>query len=156
MIPAPLLERVSHCLVTVDRTARLFSAAQAVERLETLLVIVCDEAGTLQGVVRRTDTVARISHCTGCSCTESVEAAMIVEVESCVPSDSVEDIWARMKPTGFMHLPVIGGAGRPLGVIAARDVLVTLLADREHEESLLMEYEAGIGHRQHPHEVRTP
>lgn len=147
MIPAPLLEKASHRLAMIDRTARLVSAAQAFDRPETLLVIVCDERGTLRGVISRTDIVARISHCTDCSCAESVEAAMTVEVESCVPSDSVEDIWARMKRTGFMHLPVIDSAGRPLGVIAARDVLVTLLADREHEESLLMDYIAGIGYR---------
>jgi CBS domain-containing protein len=60
------------------------------------LVIVCDEAGTLLGVVSRTDVVARISHCTGCSYTETVEAAKTVDIESCAFSDSVEDIWIRM------------------------------------------------------------
>ena len=147
MSSAPLREKASRRLVTVDRAARLVSAAQAFDRPETLLVIVCDEVGILQGVVSRTDIVSRISHCTGCSCSESVEAAMTAKVESCAPSDSVEDIWDRMKRTGLMHLPVIDGAGRPLGVLAARDVLVTLLADREHEENLLMEYVTGIGYR---------
>lgn len=52
-----------------------------------------------------------------------------------------------MKRTGFMHLPVVDGAGGPLGVLAARDVLVALLADREHEETLLMDYVTGIGYR---------
>jgi hypothetical protein len=42
---------------------------------------------------------------------------------------------------------VIDGAGRPLGVLVARDVFETLLADREHEESLLMDYVTGIGYR---------
>lgn len=76
MIPATLLERASRRLVTVDRSARLVDAAQAFDRPETLLIIVCDEGGVLRGVVSRTDIVARISHCTGCSCTESVQAAM--------------------------------------------------------------------------------
>lgn len=92
-------------------------------------------------MVSRTDIVARISHCTGCSCTESAE------VESCTPSESLDDIWTRMKRTGFMHLPVMDGTGRPLGVLAARDVLVALLADRDQEETLLMEYVSGIGYR---------
>jgi CBS domain-containing protein len=147
VIPATLLERASRRLVTVDRSARLVDAAQAFDRPETLLIIVCDESGVLRGVVSRTDIVARISHCTGCSCTESVQAAMTAEVESCTPSESLDDIWARMKRTGFMHLPVVDGAGGPLGVLAARDVLVALLADREHEETLLMDYVTGIGYR---------
>ncbi len=147
MIPATLLERASRRLVTVDRSARLVDAAQAFDRPEALLIIVCDEGGVLRGVVSRTDIVARISHCTGCSCTESVQAAMTAEVETCKPSESLDDIWTRMKRTGFMHLPVVDGAGRPLGVLAARDVLVVLLADREHEETLLMDYVTGIGYR---------
>lgn len=147
MISEPLLEKAIHRLVAVDRSARLVSAAQAFDRPETLLVIVCDEVGAMLGVISRTDIVTRISHCTGCSCTESVEAAMSADVESCAPTDSVEDIWARMKRTGFMHLPVINDAGGPMGVLAARDVLVTLLADREHEENLLMDYVTGIGYR---------
>lgn len=147
MIPATLLERASRRLVTVDRSARLVDAAQAFDRPETLLIIVCDESGVLRGVVSRTDIVARISHCTGCSCTESVQAAMTAEVATCTPSESLDDIWARMKRTGFMHLPVVDGTGRPMGVLAARDVLVALLADREQEETLLMDYVTGIGYR---------
>lgn len=147
MIPATLLERASRRLVTVDRSARLVDAAQAFDRPETLLIFVCDESGVLRGVVSRTDIVARISHCTGCSCTESVQAAMTAEVATCTPSESLDDIWARMKRTGFMHLPVVDGTGRPMGVLAARDVLVALLADREQEETLLMDYVTGIGYR---------
>lgn len=147
MIPATLLERASRRLVTVDRSARLVDAAQAFDRPETLLIIVCDESGVLRGVVSRTDIVSRISLCTGCSCRESVRAAMTAEVETCKASESLDDIWTRMKRTGFMHLPVLDGTGRPLGVLAARDVLVALLADREQEETLLMDYVTGIGYR---------
>ena len=147
MIPATLLEKASRRLVKVDRSARLIDAAQAFDRPETLLIIVCDESGVIRGVISRTDIVARISHCTGCSCTESVQAAMTAEVATCTPSESLDDIWTRMKRTGFMHLPMIDGADRPLGVLAARDVLVALLADREHEETLLMDYVTGIGYR---------
>jgi CBS domain-containing protein len=125
----------------------LITVAQAFDRPETLLIIVRDEAGVMAGVISRTDIVARIGHCSGCSCTEAVEAAMTTDVQTCAPSDPVEDIWSRMKQTGFMHMPVIDGARRPLGVLAARDVLVTLLEDREHEESLLMDYVNGVGYR---------
>jgi hypothetical protein len=61
-----------------------------------------------------------------------------------------------MKRTGFMHVPAIDGAGRPLSVLVVRDVRETLLADRKHEDSLLMDYVSGVGFRQHQHEVRAP
>jgi arabinose-5-phosphate isomerase len=72
---------------------------------------------------------------------------MTADVNACSPSDPVEDIWTRMKQTGFMHLPVIDPAKRPLGVLAARDVLETLLEEREYEETLRMDYVNGIGYR---------
>lgn len=128
-------------------SARLISVVQAFDRPETLLIIMRDEAGVMAGVISRTDIVARISHCTGRFCTEAVETAMTTYVQICVPSDPVRDIWSRMKQMGFMHMPAIDGARRPLGVLAARDVPVTLLEVREHEESLLMDYVNGVGYR---------
>lgn len=64
---------------------------------------------------------------------------MTADVKTCAPSDPIEDIWTRMKQTGFMHLPVIDTERRPLGILAARDPLETLIDEREHEESLLMD-----------------
>lgn len=147
MIPEKLLDKAARRLLVIDQSARLIAAAQTFDRPEARLVIVNDPEGIMVGVVSRTDIVARISHCTGCSCTEAVEAAMTADVKTCAPSGPVEDIWTRMKQTGFMHLPVIDTARRPLGVLAARDVLETLLDEREYEETLLMDYVKGIGYR---------
>lgn len=147
MIPASLLDKATRRLVVIDRSARVTAAAQAFDRPETRLIILNDPEGIMVGVVSRTDIVARISHCTGCSCTEAVESAMTTDVKTCAPSDPIGDIWTRIKQTGFMHLPVIDTARRPLGVLAARDVLETLLDEREHEESLLIDYVKGIGYR---------
>lgn len=147
MITVALLATARGRLVTIDKEERLIDAAQLFNRPETRLVVVCDVAGTMVGVVSRTDIVARISHCTGCTCTETVETAMTAEVNACLPSEAVENIWMRMKQTGFMHLPISDASRRPLGVLSARDVLETLLAERENEEALLMDYVTGIGYR---------
>lgn len=147
MIPASLLETARRRLVTIDLAERLVAAAQLFDRPETRLIIVRDAAGGMAGVLSRTDIVTRISHCTGCTCTEAVETAMTADVNACTPSEPVEVIWTRMKQTGFFHLPVVDPSRHPLGVLAARDVLETLLAEREHEETLLMDYVNGIGYR---------
>lgn len=147
MISKTLLETAGRRLVTVDRSARLIAAALAFDHAQIRLIVVLGAGGAMVGVVSRADIVSRISHCTGCSCTEAVETAMTAEVKTCVPSDSAEEVWNRMKQTGFMHMPVIDAARHPLGVLAARDILEALLDDREHEESLLMDYVMGIGYR---------
>lgn len=147
MIPAARLEKSGRRPFTIDRSAWRLNAAQGVDRPEIRLIVGFDVTGCIAGVVGRTDIVSRISHCTGCTCTEAVAPAMTGEVTICAPSEPVEDIWNRMKQTGFMHLPAIDAERAPLGVLAARDVLETLLADREHEESLLMDYVTGTGYR---------
>ncbi|WP_425416358.1 CBS domain-containing protein [Oricola indica] len=147
MISKTLIETAGNRLVTVDRSARLIAAAQAFDHAQTRLIVVLGAGGAIVGVVSRTDIVSRISRCTGCSCTEAVETAMTADVKTCAPSEPVEEVWSRMKQTGFMHMPVIDAARHPLGVMTARDILEALLDEREHEESLLMDYVMGIGYR---------
>jgi len=52
-----------------------------------------------------------------------------------------------MEKRGFVHVPVIDENFRPLGVINARDALRMLVANGEHESSLLRDYVMGIGYQ---------
>lgn len=147
MISETLLATARRRLVTIGDGARLTTAAGLFGNHETRLIVVCDAAGCMTGVVSRTDIVTRISRCTGCTCAETIGTAMTAPVTACRPTEAADEIWDRMKRTGFTHLPVMDAGGRPVGVLGARDVLETLLAEREQEESLLMDYVTGIGYR---------
>ena len=48
---------------------------------------------------------------------------------------------------GFVHVPVIDAAGRPSGVVNARDALRELMAEGQYEEALLRDYVMGVGYR---------
>lgn len=134
-------------LVTVSDKAQLTEAAARLGDGHTNLVVVCDDVGTMSGVVSKTDIVSRIGHCQGSSCAEMVGAVMTREVTYCRPDDALKDVWSLMKDKGFLHIPVADQDNQPLGVLTARDVLQALLGEVEYEEALLRDYVMGIGYR---------
>lgn len=67
-------------LITLAIKAPVIEAARLLCRSGTHLVVVCDAAGIMAGVLAKTDVVRQISHCTGCSCTEGVAAIMTRDV----------------------------------------------------------------------------
>ena len=47
---------------------------------------------------------------------------------------------------GLVHLPLLDGDRRPIGVVNARDALRALVQAGEYEEALLRDYVMGIGY----------
>jgi len=142
-----LLPQASQSLVKIGQDETLVAAAKRLGDPSVALVVVCDSSGRMAGVLSRTDIVARISQCTGCTCAEVAAAAMTCDVVSCIPSEPLSEVWSRMKATGHRQLPVLDLDNRPLGVLPARSVLERLLAGKDYEEELLIEYIASAGYR---------
>ncbi len=134
-------------LVTIGNKAKLLEAAALLGRGRIDLVVVCDDAGKIAGVVTRADIVSRVSQCSGHACTASVASAMSRDVTSCRPTDALETVWESMKEKGHIHVPVLDQHDRPLGTLSARDALQALLKESEYEEDLLRDYVMGIGYR---------
>lgn len=142
-----LLPVAARRLVTLIDSAPVIEAARLLSKTETALVIVCDVAGLMSGVVTKTDIVQQISHCTGCSCTENISDIMTREVISCDPDDQLMDVWNTMSSKGLKQIPVRNAEGRPLGLLYANDAVEILLKEAEHQELLLRDYVMGTGYR---------
>ena len=99
------------------------------------------------GVVTKTNLVRQIGHCEGITCTSTVAVIMTREVSFCRATDSLPDVLSMMQTRGFVHVPVIDSAGRPSGVVNARDALRELVAEGQYEEALLRDYVMGVGYR---------
>lgn len=134
-------------LLKINQDAPLTQAAALFGQSRADLIVVCNDADKMVGVVSKTDIVSRISRCQGHACTTMVATVMTQEVVRCQPSDSLQHAWTLMKKSGFAHLPVIDTDGRPLGMLYARDALQALLGEAEYEEDLLRDYVMGIGYR---------
>jgi len=140
-----LLPAARDKLVTIADGAPLTEAANFLHK-GTDLVIVCDSAGLVAGVITKTDVVSQMSRCRGASCTMAASLAMTRDVVVCRPGELLQDVWKRMKERSLKNIPVVDQASRPLGVLHARDILQMLLKEAENGESMLRDYVMGVGY----------
>ena len=146
LVVEQLLSKARERLVTITNDASLIQAA-ALFRPGIELVIVCDAAGLLAGVITKTDIVNQISHCQEASCVTAAAIVTTSEVLLCRPADSLSDVWAVMKERDLKNVPVVDDESKPLGLLHARDILQILLTDAEYSEALLQDYVMGVGYR---------
>jgi CBS domain-containing protein len=147
MLVGKILPEERERLAGVDQEAPLVVAARALRDGATNLVIVCDASGGMIGVITKTDVVARISECTGASCTMPAASVMTREVIACRPEQPLSEVWTIMKARRLKRLPVVDAEGRPLAVVNARQVVEGLLREVEQEEALLRDYITCTGYR---------
>ena len=145
MLVDQLLDQARDRFVTIPDDAPLIEAAKLL-RVGTDIVVVCDVAGMLAGVITKTDVVGQISQCQGTSCVTPASLVMTRSVVTCSPGDWIHSVWITMKQRRLKNIPVIDTASRPIGVLNARDALEVLLGEAENEETLLRDYVMGIGY----------
>jgi len=146
MIIQQLLSSAREKLVTVEKNSQLTDAATLLGTGRTNLIVVCDDAGTMIGVISKTDIVSKISDCDGHACSMLVTTAMTRDVTCCRPDDNVEAIWELMRDKGYLYIPVINENNQPLGILYARDLLISLMNEITYEESILRDYVMRIGY----------
>ncbi len=140
-----LLPAAREKLVTIADDAPLMEAAKLLHK-GTDLVIVCDSAGLVAGVITKTNIVGQMSRCQGASCTMAASLTMTCDVVICRSDELLQEVWKRMKERKLKNLPVVDKDSRPVGVLHARDVLQVLLQESKDEEAMLRDYVMGVGY----------
>jgi CBS domain-containing protein len=103
-------------LVTIADGAPLTEAANFLHK-GTALVIVCDSAGLVAGVITKTDVVGQMSRCQGASSTMAASLAMTRDVVVCRPGGLLQDLRKRKKERKLKNIPVVDKDSRPVGVL---------------------------------------
>jgi predicted transcriptional regulator len=144
------LAAVRDRLVTVDANAHLIEAVEILLGPTCRMVVVCDPAGVMMGVLTRTGGIHQIRPCHGCArvtqSNDDRDEALIV----CHPNDLRDEIWAVMNEKVLHSIPVVDCKGRPIGLLSARGALEGLLASVECEEDLVRDYVITIGYADLP------
>ena len=127
--------------------ASLVDAAALLCSTQISLLVVCDRADAMVGIVTKTNIVQQL----GCGeeWARSRQAAdlMVRDVVCCHRTDSLPGLLMRMAERGLVHVPVVDEDRKPVGVVNARDALRVLLADEQYEEALLRDYVMGVGYQ---------
>jgi CBS domain-containing protein len=113
----------------------------------TPLVVVCDSQGVALGVVSSADIVAALSRDSNEAVKANAAALMNQPIRSCSPDQTLQSLWEAMGAGSVRCIPLLDEAGKPLGVVHARDVARALLDEVTHEEVLLRDYVLGIGYQ---------
>ncbi|MHA6731593.1 CBS domain-containing protein [Devosia sp. A369] len=141
-----LLPAARERLATIADDAPLIEAARLL-RSGTDILVVCNSAGMLRGVITKTDVVSQISQCQGSGCLALASVAMTQDVLLCRSGDLLEKLWNRMKERSLKNIPFVDQDSRPLGVLNARDMLQALLKESTTEEAMMRDYVMGVGYR---------
>lgn len=142
------IDAVTHLrLMTTSVDTSLVNVARLLSDTQVSLVVVCDSAGVMVGVMTKTDIVRQIGRCQGSACSTAVADVMTRDVVYCRPTDCLPEVLSTMQKCGFVHIPVVDEDSKPLGVVNARDALRALMAEGEYEASLLQNYVMGIGYQ---------
>jgi CBS domain-containing protein len=147
MLVNRLFSQAAARLISVEQDAPVTEAARLLRDSKSDMVVVCDREGVLAGVVTKSDVVAQISHCCGASCTTGVAAMMTTTGSHCRGADRLSDVWQVMKDKQLKNLPVVDNRRRPVGILAAPDVLQALMGEVQQEEALLRDYVMCIGYQ---------
>ncbi len=147
MFVKQILPQARERLATIDAAASVTEAAKVTSRLHADLVVVCNETGSMVGVITKTDIVSQIGRCGADGCAARVDTIMTREVLSSRTNESLQDVWTAINARGLQHVPVIDEDGKPIGILHARDVLQSLLGEVKNEETLLRDYVMNVGYR---------
>jgi CBS domain-containing protein len=134
-------------LLTVGTDALLAEVAALLSAAQISLVVACDEAGAVVGVITETILVRRLGFGTADVFTTRAGEVMNRDFTACEASDSLSDVLAMMNMRGLIHVLIVDEGNKPLGVLNARDGLGALLAAGKHEEELLRNYVMGVGYQ---------
>ena len=134
-------------LAVVGDSALLLEVARLLFDTQISLVVVCNAAGVMVGVITKTNIVRQIGYCQGAACMSKAAEIMTKDVTFCSATDCLPDVLSMMQARGFVHIPVVDAQRKPSGVVNARDALRELWAEGEYEEALLRDYVMGVGYR---------
>jgi len=138
---------LSSRLLTVSADALLVDVSSKLSETHIGLALVCDSAGSMVGIIAKTNIVQQIGRSCDRLGTTLASDVMTRDVTTCHPADALLDVLSTMKISGFVHLPVIDERSKPSGVVYSGDTLRALMVEGEYEADLLREYVMGIGYQ---------
>jgi CBS domain-containing protein len=142
-----ILQDAARRLAVIGQEAPVCEAAKLLANANTPLVVVCGSDGVAVGVVSGMDIVRTLSRSSAEALSQHVGTIMTTTIQSCHADQTLQSVWAAMGERALRCTPVLDSAGRPQGVVHARDIARALLNEVESEEVLLRDYVLGVGYQ---------
>jgi CBS domain-containing protein len=134
-------------LLKVSVDTSLAQVASVLSATMVSLVVVCDAADAVVGVITETVLIRQLGFGRADVFTTRADEVMIRDFTVCAATDSLPDVLAMMHTRGLAHVLIVKAENQPVGVLIARDGLRALLAAGNYEEALLRNYVTGVGYQ---------
>ncbi|MGH6872985.1 MAG: CBS domain-containing protein [Rhizomicrobium sp.] len=139
MLVRHILRDKGRDVVTVSCEATLSEAARLLARKRIGAVVVRGTDGTLKGILSERDIVHAVAEASVTALAQPVSRYMTAAIETCVESDSVDDLMELMTHRRFRHVPVMDGE-HLAGIVSIGDIVKTRIAETEQEARDLRQY----------------
>lgn len=136
---ATILTEKGSTVATIDSSATLAEAAAELRLRGVGALVVSRDGCRIEGIVSERDIVRRLAERGDAALRELVFEVMTVEVRTCSPSDTSEDLMRVMTEHRTRHLPVVVD-GILSGIVSIGDIVKARLTELEIEARALHEY----------------
>lgn len=136
---ATILSEKGSTVATIDSTATLAEAAAELRLRGVGALVVSRDGRTIEGIISERDLVRRLAERGEHALRELVGAVMTVEVRTCDPTDTSEDLMRAMTEHRNRHLPVVVD-GALTGIVSIGDIVKARLTELEQEARTLHDY----------------
>jgi|GEM_PF-546832 len=129
MLVEGVVERKGRQVWTVAPDSTIGRAIQDLEQHRVSLLVVCDPAGRIVGVLSDRDVVDALADLGADALTVTVGERMTRVVMACRPHDTVMAALRMMAANHIQHLPVVE-QGRLAGLVSRGDLMAALAVER--------------------------
>lgn len=102
-------------------------------------IVICDEAGTLVGILSERDIVRAVAKAGGAALNDLAERHMTQSVVTACSDDTVMVVMEKMSSGRFRHIPVLDG-DRLIGIVSIGDVVKRRIQQAEEEAEQMRSY----------------
>jgi CBS domain-containing protein len=136
-----ILHRKGTFVAWVTATATLAEASARLAEHGVGALLVSDDGERIDGIVSERDLARALANHGAGSAEVLVADVMTVEVRTCSPHHTVDELMATMTEHRIRHLPVVDDdTGALVGMVSIGDVVKHRLSELEQETQTLHEY----------------
>ncbi|AIJ90012.1 CBS domain-containing protein [Brucella melitensis] len=134
-----ILETKGRDVVVIASADTLSQAVAMLNKHKIGALVVCDEAGHIEGILSECDVVRALAAQESQAMSKSVAEVMTSKVQVCHEHHTINQVMKIMTRSRFRHMPVEEG-GKLVGIISIGDVVKRRIEDVEREAEDIRTY----------------
>lgn len=138
MLISDVLRQKGSAVKRVLSNEKVVVAVRKLAEYRIGVLVVENDAGRMVGIFSERDFVNAVARHGDAALSRPVSDLMTSPVATCLPTDRIEDMLAKMTANRYRHLPVVQG-GQLMGMVSIGDLVKNRLDEKELETNVLLD-----------------